>query len=66
MADETIGAAERRIDSGADADETSWDGEFQIVAFGEEGDDAGVDGRALGFTLFVGPDDARADLDFVA
>ena len=66
MADETIGAAERRIDSGADADETSRDGEFQVVAFGEEGDDAGEDGRALGFALFVGPDDAGADLDLVA
>lgn len=62
----TIGTAEGRVDAGADADEAAWDGEFEAVVLGEEGDDAGVDGAALDLAVFVFADDARADFDLVA
>ena len=65
-ADEPIGAAQGRVDAGADADEAAWDGEFEIVVFGEEGDDAAEDGPALDLAFVVFGHEAGPDFDLVA
>ena len=66
LADETVRAAERRVDLGADADEAAGHGELELVRLGVERDDAGVDRLAAVAARGVLGDDARAYLDLHA
>ena len=66
MANEAIGAAEGRVDACTDANETAWDGEAEVIVFGEQTYDAREDGAADGLTFGVLFDDARPNLDLVA
>lgn len=65
-ADETVGTAEGGVDAGADTDQTTGDGELEVVVLGKQRDDSREDGLALDLALAVLGDDARADLDLVA
>lgn len=66
LADEAVGARERRVDREADADEPAGHRVLQRVRLGEEADDAAVDRLALDAPLGVLLDDAGAHLDLLA
>jgi hypothetical protein len=63
--DQTIGTAESGVNTSTNTDETTRDGELQIVVLGEEGDNSGEDGLALNLTLLVLADNTRSDLNLV-
>lgn len=66
LADETVGATQRRVDVGADTDEATGHGVLEVVGLGKERQDAREDGCALDVALAVARHDAGADLDLVA
>jgi hypothetical protein len=63
--DQTIGTTEGGVNTSTNTDETTRDGELQIVVLGEEGDNSGEDGLALNLTLLVLADNTRSDLNLV-
>jgi hypothetical protein len=65
MSDQPVGPAHRRVDLSSDSDESSRDGEPEVVVLGEEGDDLGEDGRADELSVRVLVDETRADLDLL-
>jgi hypothetical protein len=63
--DQTIGTAEGGVNTGTNTDETTGDGELQVVVLGEQCDDSGEDGLALNLALLVLADDTGSDLNLV-
>lgn len=63
LSDQTVGAADRRIDLGPDSDEPAGNGVGQVVVLGLEGDDPGADRVTLETPLGVLGNDPRPDLD---
>jgi len=63
--DQTIGTAESGVNASTNTNETTGDGELQIVVLGEQCDDSGEDGLALNLTLLVLADNTRSDLNLV-
>jgi hypothetical protein len=63
--DQTIGTAEGGVNTGTNTDETTGDGELQVVVLGEQSDDSGEDGLALNLALLVLADNTGSDLNLV-
>lgn len=63
MPNKPISPTHRRVNLRSDTDETSRDGELEVVVFGEEGDDFGDDGSTVEFAVFAFGDETWADLD---
>jgi hypothetical protein len=63
--DQTIGTAEGGINTSTNTDETTGNGELQIVVLGEECNNSREDGLALNLTLLVLADNTRSDLNLV-
>jgi len=63
--DQTIGTAEGGVDTGTNTDETTRDGELQVVVLGEQSNNSGEDGLALNLALLVLADNTGSDLNLV-
>lgn len=63
--DQTIGTAEGRVDTGTNTNETTGNGELQVVVLGEQSDNSGEDGLALNLALLVLADNTGSDLNLV-
>ena len=63
--DKTIGTAQSRVDAGTHTNQTTGNGELEVVVLGEQGDDAREDGATLDLAVLVLGDETGTDLDLV-
>lgn len=65
VSNQPISPAHRRVDLGSNSNQSSRDGEREIVVLGVEGDDLGENGSADEFSVGVLVDESGSDLDFL-
>jgi hypothetical protein len=63
VSDESVGTAHGRVDLGSDTDESTRDGEPEVVVLGKKGDDLGDNRLAVELSVLLLSDDSRTNLN---